>query len=240
LPKNSTIIAIVSIVVIVGAILYIFSGDIFNGSQNDESKSITIKLAETVNEAKEWVPSTVYLKKGDKIELTVVNGDDDDVHRLAIPDLNIETNDIPGANGREVISFSVEETGTFIFNDPLAPDWNSPECQVDEESEIEEVEEILAELKGLVEELENAMSNNEVDQINVRFSEAFTELKENERPHTADSINELQLILNSLESSPALDEVSIIAESMREVLEELEEDVEELICIPPGQIIVEP
>jgi len=240
LVKNSTIIAIISIVVIVGAILYIFSGDIFNGSQNDESKSITIKLAETVNEAKEWVPSTIYLKKGDKIELTVVNGDDDDVHRLAIPDLNIETNDIPGANGREVISFSVEEPGTFIFNDPLTPDWNSPECQIDEEGEIEEVEEILAELKGLVEELENAMSSNEVDQITVRLNEAFAELKEKERPHTADSINELQLILNSLGSSPALDEVSIITESMQEVLEKLEEDVEEFICIPPGQIIVEP
>lgn len=102
---------------------------------SDDIKSITIKLTETSNEKKEWVPNTIYLKVGDKVELTVVNGDDDDEHRLSIPDLGIETIDIPGANERDIVSFTFNQSGTFVFVDHFAPDWESEICQKEVEGE---------------------------------------------------------------------------------------------------------
>ena len=96
---------------------------------------ITIKLTETQNEKKEWVPNVVYVKVGDKIELTVVNGDDDDEHRLAIPDLGVETNDIPGANERDIVTFTVNEKGSFVFIESLAPDFESELCEKEQAGE---------------------------------------------------------------------------------------------------------
>ena len=102
---------------------------------SDDITPITIKLTETQNEKKEWVPNVVYVKVGDKIELTVVNGDDDDEHRLAIPDLGVETGDIPGANEREVVTFTVDDVGSFVFIESLAPDFESELCKNEQEGE---------------------------------------------------------------------------------------------------------
>ena len=102
---------------------------------SEDIKSITVKLTETQNEKKEWVPNIIYVKVGDKIELTVINGDDDDEHRLAIPDLGVETNDIPGANEQEVVTFTVNEAGSFVFIESLAPDFESELCELELEGE---------------------------------------------------------------------------------------------------------
>ncbi len=102
---------------------------------SDDITPITIKLTETQNEKKEWVPNVVYVTVGDKIELTVVNGDDDDEHRLAIPDLGVETNDIPGANERDIVTFTVNEKGSFVFIESLAPDFESELCEKEQAGE---------------------------------------------------------------------------------------------------------
>ena len=126
----------IGIIVVLLVGYYVLSAGITDTDDSTEDiTSITIKLTETQNEAKEWVPSTVYVKVGDKIELTVVNGDDDDVHRLTIPDIGVETSDIPGANERDVVTFTVNEAGTFVFIDSLAPDFESELCQMEQDGE---------------------------------------------------------------------------------------------------------
>lgn len=124
-------------IVIIALIGYyvISGGSTDTDDSTDKIIPITIKLTETQNEKKEWVPNTVYVKVGDKIELTVVNGDDDDIHRLAIPDLGVETNDIPGANEREVVTFTVNNAGSFVFIESLAPDFESELCELEKEGE---------------------------------------------------------------------------------------------------------
>ncbi|MEE9586315.1 MAG: hypothetical protein V3W09_05365, partial [Nitrososphaerales archaeon] len=63
MAKTSTLIgAIIAIVVVAAAAYFLTAGGPSDTTQpSDEVKYITIKLAETVNEAKEWVPATVYL-----------------------------------------------------------------------------------------------------------------------------------------------------------------------------------
>ena len=133
---NTLLIGGIGLVLIAVIAYFALSGGSFDTDiPSDDIKSITIKLTETSNEKKEWVPNTVYLKVGDKVELTVVNGDDDDEHRLSIPDLGVETIDIPGANERDVVNFTVDEAGTFVFVDHFAPDWESEICQKEVEGE---------------------------------------------------------------------------------------------------------
>jgi heme/copper-type cytochrome/quinol oxidase subunit 2 len=129
---------IAAIVVIVVAALLLSGGLSGTPSSTGGVKSITLKLAETTNEAKEWVPSEIRLKKGDVVELTVINGDDDDEHRLAIPDLGVETKDIPPANGRTTVKFTADKAGTFKFIDPEVPDWDSLDCKADREKQRDE------------------------------------------------------------------------------------------------------
>ena len=92
------------------------------------SKQIKVKLTETTDEAKVWVPSTIYLKKGETYELVVINGDDDDEHSFSAPDIGVEIEDIPGANGQKTTFFTAGTVGNFTFTDPSAPEWGSAEC----------------------------------------------------------------------------------------------------------------
>ncbi len=137
LKKTSTLMVVSISVAIIALIVYftISGGSSDTDTSSENVKSITIKLTETQNEAKEWVPDLVYLKVGDKVELTVVNGDDDDEHRLSIPDLGIETIDIPGANERDTVTFTVDKVGTFTFVDYFAPDWESEICKKEVEGQ---------------------------------------------------------------------------------------------------------
>lgn len=245
MAKTSTlIVVIIALAVVAAAAYFLTTGGPSDTTQpSDEMISITIKLTETSNEAKVWVPSTVYLKKGDKIELTVVNGDDDDIHRLSIPDLGVETKDIPGANERDVVTFTVDKVGTFIFIDPLAPDWDSPECQAEKEGEEEakaELEELVEELDGLVHNLEEAATMDEVATIVSNLEVVAHALEETAREDIAKLVVELDGLVHELEEANSLDDVSAVLGELEEVVHELEELAEELVCVPPGQIIVEP
>ncbi len=130
--KTSTLIVVIMALAVVAATAYFLTiGSPSDTTQpSDEMISITIKLTETSNEAKVWVPSEIYnLKMGDNVELTVINGDDDDIHRLAIPDLGVETPDIPPANQQVTVTFEIDKTGALEFIDLLAPEWGSEICQ---------------------------------------------------------------------------------------------------------------
>jgi heme/copper-type cytochrome/quinol oxidase subunit 2 len=137
LVKSSFLLGIGIGIIIIALIGYYVTtgGSTDTDDLSDDITPITIKLTETQNEKKEWVPNVVYVKVGDKIELTVVNGDDDDEHRLAIPDLGVETNDIPGANERDIVTFTVNEKGSFVFIESLAPDFESELCEKEQAGE---------------------------------------------------------------------------------------------------------
>jgi heme/copper-type cytochrome/quinol oxidase subunit 2 len=137
LVKSSFLLGIGIGIIIIALIGYYVTtgGSTDTDDLSDDITPITIKLTETQNEKKEWVPNVVYVTVGDKIELTVVNGDDDDEHRLAIPDLGVETNDIPGANERDIVTFTVNEKGSFVFIESLAPDFESELCEKEQAGE---------------------------------------------------------------------------------------------------------
>ncbi len=123
----------IAVLALAGAFLAIsLSSSNTQTNQNEpQTKQIKIRLTETENEAKVWVPSTVYLKKGEMYELVVVNGDDDDEHRLSIPSLGVETEDIAPANGQETVLFTANNEGSHAFIDPTVPEWGSAVCSQD-------------------------------------------------------------------------------------------------------------
>lgn len=67
---------------------------------------------------RKWVPSTVTVKVGADVELTVENEDDETAHQLVIPDLNVDTGKIEP--GKEVtVHFKADKAGRFQFHDPI-------------------------------------------------------------------------------------------------------------------------
>lgn len=255
LAKSSTIIvAAVIAIAAVGAAAYFLSlgggqpepsGD--GGSADKPNKFVTVKLVETFAEAKEWSPSQIYLKKGDFVELTVINSDDDDIHRLAIPDLGVETKDIPAANQQDVIRFKVDRTGNFTFFDPLAPDPNSPECVAQKEEAEEEEEaggevlgELVEDLEEIVEALGNATTMAEATPLITKLNELVEELEANASEEMAEPVQELKATALELKAADDIAEVQELVEELEEPVEELEELAEEEpMCVPPGHIIVE-
>jgi len=82
---------------------------------NIETKKISLKLTETFDEEKIWVPSTIYLKKGDIVEFTIINGDDNDNIQLLIPDLDVTSDIIPPLNGYKTLTFRADNVGEYSF-----------------------------------------------------------------------------------------------------------------------------
>ena len=86
------------------------------------TKQIKITLEEERG-GRKWVPSTITVKVGEDVELTVVNEDDETAHELKIPDLSVDTGKI--APGKEAtVRFKPDKAGSFSFIDPL-PDEKS-------------------------------------------------------------------------------------------------------------------
>jgi hypothetical protein len=125
----------IAILMIVGAYFALSMASGPANSPEPQVKQIRIKLTETDDEAHVWVPSTIYLEKGDNCELVVINGDDDDEHRLLIPSFGVETDDIPPANGQDILVFTADEEGTHAFYDPLTPEWGSIACSAEQSDE---------------------------------------------------------------------------------------------------------
>ena len=129
-------IAIVAIIVVAIAGVYLAMSSATPTQQADNTgtanKQVKVKLTETTDEAKVWVPSTIYLKKGETYELVVLNGDDDDDHSFSVPDLGVELKDVPPANGQKTILLTAGTEGTFAFTDPSTPEWGSAECTAED------------------------------------------------------------------------------------------------------------
>ncbi|MBI2937901.1 MAG: cupredoxin domain-containing protein [Thaumarchaeota archaeon] len=132
---NTRTIAIAAIIVVAIAGIYLAMSSATPTQQADNtgtaSKQVKVKLTETTDEAKVWIPSTIYLKKGETYELVVLNGDDDDEHSFSVPDLGVELKDISAANGQKTTLLTAGTEGTFTFTDPSTPEWGSAECAVE-------------------------------------------------------------------------------------------------------------
>jgi len=135
---DKKIIIVGGIMALIFAVLAVYM-IMYNEPQTDTNslsggkKTITLKLTEVADEAKNWVPSNITLKKGDSVQLTIVNGDDDVEHKFAVPDLGLESVSIPPVNGRITMQFNADKTGIFKFIDPSVPAWESPDCNPDPE-----------------------------------------------------------------------------------------------------------
>jgi heme/copper-type cytochrome/quinol oxidase subunit 2 len=90
-----------------------------------------------IGEFHRWEPSVIVVKKGDTIELTVINPRKS-AHSLVIPELGVDTGLIPGrldepdqSKRTVTLTFKVEQSGVFEFRcgTPFDPDEN--ECSPD-------------------------------------------------------------------------------------------------------------
>ena len=126
--SKGVIVGIVVVVAVVGvAAVFLTQGpapspQIAKPAPAAGTKQIKISLQEERG-GRKWVPSTVTVKVGDNVELSVVNGDDETAHQLKIPDLNLDTGKIEP--GKEfTLKFKADKAGRFPFIGPL-PDEKS-------------------------------------------------------------------------------------------------------------------
>ena len=129
---NTRVIALLAVITLAVAGVYTALSSGLPAQQADQatpqSKQIKVKLTEADNESKIWVPSIIYVKRGERYEFIILNGDDDDEHGFSIPGLGIETKRIPAANGQETLLFTARDTGSFAFIDPTTPEWGTTAC----------------------------------------------------------------------------------------------------------------
>lgn len=91
---------------------------IFSLSAFAEKRSITLVNYET-NGVKQWLPGTIIAKKGDDVEITLINNVPSGDHGFMIPDFNITKVVKKGA--KEVVTFKADKDGLFSMKCQLHP-----------------------------------------------------------------------------------------------------------------------
>ena len=89
-----------------------------------EKRSITLvnyetpgaKAGETV---KQWLPGTIIVKKGDEVELTLINNVPSGIHGFVIPDFDVRKEVKKGV--KEVVTFKAEKEGVFSMKCHMHP-----------------------------------------------------------------------------------------------------------------------
>lgn len=83
-----------------------------------EKRSITLVNYEYEG-TKQWLPGTIIAKKGDDIELTLINNVPSGVHGFFIPDFNVRKEVQKGK--KEVVTFKADKDGIFAMKCHLHP-----------------------------------------------------------------------------------------------------------------------
>ncbi|HXH74984.1 MAG TPA: cupredoxin domain-containing protein [Bacteriovoracaceae bacterium] len=83
-----------------------------------EKRSITLVNYET-NGVKQWLPGTIMAKKGDEVEITLINNVPSGIHGFNIPDFKIQKEVKKGA--KEVVTFTADKEGLFNMKCHLHP-----------------------------------------------------------------------------------------------------------------------
>jgi nitrosocyanin len=83
-----------------------------------ETRQITLVNYET-NGLKQWLPGTIIVKKGDDVELTLINNVPSGVHGFFIPDYDVKKDVKKGV--KEVVKFKADKDGLFTMKCHLHP-----------------------------------------------------------------------------------------------------------------------
>lgn len=81
-------------------------------------RSITLVNYET-DGVKQWLPGTIIVKKGDDVEITLINNVPSGVHGFFIPDFNVRKDVKKGV--KEVVTFKADKEGLFDMKCHLHP-----------------------------------------------------------------------------------------------------------------------
>jgi nitrosocyanin len=99
-------------------ILILFASLMLSFSALAEKRSITLVNYET-DGVKQWLPGTLIVKKGDDVEITLINNVPSGVHGFFIPDFNVRKEVKKG--GKEVVSFKADKDGLFTMKCHMHP-----------------------------------------------------------------------------------------------------------------------
>jgi nitrosocyanin len=83
-----------------------------------EKRSITLVNYET-DGVKQWLPGTIMAKKGDEVEITLINNVPSGVHGFFIPEFNVRKDVKKGV--KEVVKFTANKEGLFNMKCHLHP-----------------------------------------------------------------------------------------------------------------------
>lgn len=97
---------------------FVLLGLLLSFSALAEKRSITIVNYET-DGLKQWLPGTIVVKKGDDVELTLINNVPSGVHGFFIPDFNVRKDVKKGV--KEVVTFKADKEGIFSLKCHLHP-----------------------------------------------------------------------------------------------------------------------
>jgi nitrosocyanin len=81
-------------------------------------RSITLVNYETEG-VKQWIPGTIIVKKGEEVELTLINNAPSGVHGFFIPDFNVRKEILRGK--KEVVTFKADKEGLFEMKCHMHP-----------------------------------------------------------------------------------------------------------------------
>ncbi len=83
-----------------------------------ETRKITLVNYET-DGVKQWLPGTIMAKKGDTVEITLINNVPSGIHGFIIPDFGVKKEVAKGK--KEVVTFKADKDGLFEMKCHLHP-----------------------------------------------------------------------------------------------------------------------
>jgi len=83
-----------------------------------EKREITLVNYET-DGVKQWLPGTIIAKKGDEVQITLINNVPSGIHGFFIPDFNVRKEVKKGV--KEVVTFKADKEGLFNMKCHMHP-----------------------------------------------------------------------------------------------------------------------
>jgi len=99
-------------------LLVLLGSLIFSISIFAETRSVTLVNYEYEG-VKQWLPGTIIAKKGDDVEITLINNVPSGIHGFFIPDFNVRKEVKKGA--KEIVKFRADKEGLFSMKCHLHP-----------------------------------------------------------------------------------------------------------------------
>lgn len=83
-----------------------------------DKREITLVNYET-DGVKQWLPGTIIAKKGDEVQITLINNVPSGIHGFFIPDFNVRKEVKKGV--KEVVTFKADKDGLFNMKCHMHP-----------------------------------------------------------------------------------------------------------------------